>query len=112
VQLRWEGDWRYYDGPGGYAKAEPVGWAQLPEIDAQFFVSAGPLVPATRADDDAKAAAALAERAAVKVDRRAAARAEKRAAAKDAPRPAKGKHGIMTAGKPSEGYKPKTRRRR
>jgi hypothetical protein len=34
---RWEGDWRYYDGDGGYADREPIAWANLPVIDQAFY---------------------------------------------------------------------------
>jgi hypothetical protein len=34
---QWEGDWRYYDGEGGYSRAEPIGFALLPEIDPEFI---------------------------------------------------------------------------
>jgi hypothetical protein len=54
---RWEGDWRYYDGPGGYANEEPIGWAELPDIDTEFLKPpASALLPATRADADASGA--------------------------------------------------------
>jgi hypothetical protein len=34
---RWEGDWRYYDGDGGYADREPIAWADLPAIDQEYY---------------------------------------------------------------------------
>jgi len=34
---RWEGDWRYDDSAGNWAKADPIGWAPVPEIDQTFI---------------------------------------------------------------------------
>jgi hypothetical protein len=110
---RWEGDWRYYNGEGGYPQAEPIGWATLPEIDQSFVdaLKARAKVPALKGPDPkgaapdefdaigAKLARAPAERATGKTDKRAAARAEKRATTKVDPRPA--------TSKPSAGGKPK-----
>jgi hypothetical protein len=91
---RWEGDWRYYDGPVGYAKAEPIGWAELPEIDAEFLTPpAGSLVPATRADAGTTGAKlATAQTGIRKAGKRAAPRVEKRPTPKDDQRPAKTRH--------------------
>jgi hypothetical protein len=102
---RWEGDWRYYDGPDGYAKAEPVGWAELPEIDGSFLeVVVAPLVPATKTDVD------VIDPAPVNASpNRTVSKAEKRATTlKPDPRPAKGKPGIdITTSEPVHGNKRK-----
>jgi hypothetical protein len=90
---RWEGDWRYYDGPNGYAQAEPIGWAELPEIDQSFLdaLKAKAKMPTLKGPDPkgaaqdefdaigAKLAGALAEHATGKAGKRAATKAEKRA---------------------------------
>jgi len=30
---RWEGTWRYMEGEGAYADAEPIGFCEIPDID-------------------------------------------------------------------------------
>ena len=94
----------------GYAKAEPIGWAELPEIDEQFFESMAPpsataqLAPATKTDVGSMGTALpLPKRATAKVDKRPVAVRPDRRTAKG-----RGQHGIdMTTGAPSQGYKPR-----
>jgi hypothetical protein len=117
---RWEGDWRYYEGEGGYARAEPIAWAELPSIDEALFHSLKAqkapkralLAPATAPAtpiDGAKVSKQLAKHEAVKADRQAAEKAARKPSKPTAKpsgepvdrRPAKGKHGFdMTTGRP------------
>jgi hypothetical protein len=35
---RWEGDWRYDESAGNWAKAGPIAWAEPPEIDVEILM--------------------------------------------------------------------------
>lgn len=94
---RWEGDWRYDESAGNWAKANPIAWAEPPEIDAEIVMTLAK--PAKK------------DKALIVALKRSIEQLEEPAPA-PMPRAAPGKrHGVdMTTGKPASGVKAKPAR--